>query len=286
VDRVAVFDLPCLAMLPPPFIDFIVCDQLAEGVLLAGCRQGDCYNRLGIRWTQSRIAGTRDPYLRERVPRERVAFSWAGEPSPAVHAAALRLFCDSLALLPPLQRGNVVEQREVWQGQAGGMRRPLRYATQALVLLLVAGLLAALSAGPPIRLLGPGESVITLSFSHAAKRRQECRPLTNAERALKQPNMQRPTDCPRGRWPVYVELELDEQLVFSGLRQPAGLWKDGVSSVYWRIRAPAGVRQLQARLRDTGRPAGFDYAIMRTVELRPGQNLVVEFDPQQGFEIR
>jgi hypothetical protein len=157
---------------------------------------------------------------------------------------------------------------------------------RTLVLLLITGLIATLSTTPSVRLLGRQESVITLSFTHAAKRRQECRPLTDAERALKQPNMQRPTDCPRGRWPVYVELEFDGRLVFGGLRQPAGLWKDGVSSVYRRFRVPAGVRQLRARLRDTGRPAGFDYETTRMVDLRAGQNLVVEFDPQQGFEIR
>jgi ferredoxin/coenzyme F420-reducing hydrogenase delta subunit len=285
-DRVAVLDLPCIAMLPPPFIDHIVYDQLAEGVLLAGCRQGDCYNRLGIRWTQLRIAGARDPYLRERVPRERVAYSWAGARSPAVHASTLQQFCDSLAALPRLRRGTVVTKCEVWQARAKRMAWPLRYAMQALVLLLVAGLIAALSTAPSIQLLGPQESVITLSFSHAAKRRHECRPLTDAERARKQPNMQRPTDCPRGRWPVYAELELDDRLVYSGLRQPAGLWKDGVSSMYRRFRVPAGVRRLQARLRDTGRPAGFDYQTARTVDLRPAQNLVVEFDPQLGFEIR
>lgn len=285
-DRVAVFDLPCLGMLPPPFIDFIVNDQLAAGVLLAGCRQGDCYNRLGIRWTQLRIAGVRDPHLRERVPRERVAFSWAGATSPAVHATALQQFCDALAVLPALQRGSVVARRNAWQARAARMPRLLRYATQALVLLVVAGLIAGLSSAPSIRLLGAQEAVITLSFTHAAQRLQECRPLSAAERALRQPNMQRPINCPRGRWPVYVELELDGRLVYGGLRQPAGLWKDGVSSVYRRFRVPAGVRQLHVRLRDTGRHAGFDYETTRAVELRAGRNLVIEFDPQQGFEIR
>jgi hypothetical protein len=85
---------------------------------------------------------------------------------------------------------------------------------------------------------------------------------------------------------VYVELELDGRLVYGGLRQPAGLWKDGVSSVYRRFRVPAGVQQLHVRLRDSGRHAGFDYETRRAVELRAGQNLVIEFDPQQGFEIR
>jgi coenzyme F420-reducing hydrogenase delta subunit len=51
----------------------------ADGVLLTGCGEGDCFYRLGIRWTQQRIAGLRDPRLRARVPRERVATCWTGE---------------------------------------------------------------------------------------------------------------------------------------------------------------------------------------------------------------
>lgn len=285
-DRVAVFKLPCLAMLPPPFVDFIISDRLANGVMLAGCRQGDCYNRLGVRWTQQRVAGERDPQLRERVPRERIALSWAGALAPVVHERALRQFLEALDRLPPPQRGAVAARSEVWQARATPWPRPVRLAAQALLLLAVGGLIGGLSNSPSIRLLGPQEALITLSFTHAGKHRQECRALTAAERAARQPNMQRPWDCPRDRWPVLVELDLDNTLVYRGVRQPAGLWKDGTSSLYRRFRVPAGTQQLRARLRDSGRPAGFDYAATRTLELRPGQNLVIEFDAQGGFEFR
>ena len=75
---VAAVALPCVAMLPPSFIDFVLARGHADGVMLTGCRQGDCHHRQGIDWTRERIAGTRDPYLRERVPRERLATCWAG----------------------------------------------------------------------------------------------------------------------------------------------------------------------------------------------------------------
>jgi quinol-cytochrome oxidoreductase complex cytochrome b subunit/Fe-S-cluster-containing hydrogenase component 2/coenzyme F420-reducing hydrogenase delta subunit len=285
-ERCAVIDLPCVAMLPPPFIDYIVHDHLADGVMLAGCEEGDCFNRLGIRWTQQRMAGVRDPYLRERVPRERLGYSWSAQHAAAGRVTALTRFCDSLAALPPLQRGDHEARRPIWRAPGRRLPRWRRLATWILLLLVPAGLLGEFSAAPSITLLGPQEAVISLSFSHAGKRRQECRPLTSAQRARMQPNMQRPTDCPRGRWPVYVELELDHRLVYSGLRQPAGLWQDGVSSMYRRLRVPAGPQQLNVRLRDSGRAGGFDFQASRSVELRPGQNLVVEFDPQQGFEIR
>ncbi len=70
--------LPCVAMAPPSLIDFIISRDLADGVAVAGCAERDCYNRLGIAWTEARFDRTRDPYLRERVPRERVLSVWAG----------------------------------------------------------------------------------------------------------------------------------------------------------------------------------------------------------------
>ena len=90
---VGVVRLPCTAMLAPSFIDYVISRDLAEGVLLAGCREGDCYHRQGIDWMEARIAGERDPHLRRRVPRERLACSWAGlapADKPLADLAALR----------------------------------------------------------------------------------------------------------------------------------------------------------------------------------------------------
>jgi ferredoxin/coenzyme F420-reducing hydrogenase delta subunit len=75
---VAVLRLPCVAALPPSFLDYILSKGHADGVFLTGCQQGDCFNRHGIRWMELRIAAERDPHLRARVPRERVGRFWAG----------------------------------------------------------------------------------------------------------------------------------------------------------------------------------------------------------------
>ncbi len=68
--------LPCMGMLPPSFIDFVLRRHLADGVMLVGCREGECYNRQGVELTKERIAGTRDPRLRRSVPRERIVTRW------------------------------------------------------------------------------------------------------------------------------------------------------------------------------------------------------------------
>jgi len=77
--HVATLRLPCIGMLPPSFLDFALSGQGVDGVVLTGCGDGDCYHRFGIQWTEDRMAGLRDPYLRKRVPRERLLACWAGE---------------------------------------------------------------------------------------------------------------------------------------------------------------------------------------------------------------
>jgi quinol-cytochrome oxidoreductase complex cytochrome b subunit/coenzyme F420-reducing hydrogenase delta subunit len=76
--KVGVVTMPCIGMLPPSFIDFVLSKKLADGVFLTGCRDGDCNYRLGIKWTDERLAGERDPRIRKRVNQERIGKYWAG----------------------------------------------------------------------------------------------------------------------------------------------------------------------------------------------------------------
>ncbi len=84
-----------------------------DGVFLTGCRANDCYERLGARWTEARIAGERDPYLRARVPRERIASFWAGVDRGAKMAEALEAFRARLRELHVKEAPVVNVQREV-----------------------------------------------------------------------------------------------------------------------------------------------------------------------------
>lgn len=81
---VGVLSFPCIGMLPPAFVDYALRDGRTDGVLIAGCHEGDCQYRLGIKWTEQRIAREREPHLRKRVPLERIQSCWAG-----VHDAGL-----------------------------------------------------------------------------------------------------------------------------------------------------------------------------------------------------
>ncbi len=72
----SVIRLPCVGMLPPSFIDFALARRHADGVMIAGCTEGDCQHRLGNEWTNERMARRRDPYLRRRVNARRLLLSW------------------------------------------------------------------------------------------------------------------------------------------------------------------------------------------------------------------
>ena len=89
---VGIVRLPCTGMLPPPFIDYILSRDLADGVVLTGCAEEACQNRNGIAWTGARIEGERDPHLRKRVPRERILRFWPGRTGATALARAIEAF--------------------------------------------------------------------------------------------------------------------------------------------------------------------------------------------------
>jgi ferredoxin/coenzyme F420-reducing hydrogenase delta subunit len=95
--------LPCVGMAPPSLIDFILSRDLADGVVVAGCAESACYHRLGLAWTQQRLAGARDPYLRARVPRERIATVWASPFEGRRLEQAIARFAQAIAALPPVR---------------------------------------------------------------------------------------------------------------------------------------------------------------------------------------
>jgi ferredoxin/coenzyme F420-reducing hydrogenase delta subunit len=89
---VATLSLPCIGMLPPSFVDYILSRHLAEGVVLSGCSEGECYFRFGIEWTEARLAAERNPKLRQAVPRERIAKVWVGPGGNRALSKAVRDF--------------------------------------------------------------------------------------------------------------------------------------------------------------------------------------------------
>ncbi|HEX7437636.1 MAG TPA: hydrogenase iron-sulfur subunit, partial [Caldimonas sp.] len=96
---VVALDLVCIGQLPPSFIEYAL-RAGASGVVVTGCREGDCAFRLGQRWTEERLLGVREPRLRADAPREALRVVWPSPGAPMAVARALdelRLRCDSAA---------------------------------------------------------------------------------------------------------------------------------------------------------------------------------------------
>jgi len=103
-DDVAVLKIPCVAMLPPSFVDLVLTRDYVDGVFFTGCAGGDCHYRMGMEWEQQRMAGTRDPFLRKRVPHERVCHYWAGLTHNKQLKQELTEFQKKLKIFPPYKR--------------------------------------------------------------------------------------------------------------------------------------------------------------------------------------
>jgi hypothetical protein len=79
---------------------------------------------------------------------------------------------------------------------------------------------------------------------------------------------------------------MNGHLLFTGVEPPAGLWDDGPSTVYKRFAVPAGPAELTVRLRDSGRTQGFDFERSQHLDIKPGENRIVDFHDLGGISIR
>ena len=154
----------------------------------------------------------------------------------------------------------------------------MKYLGQLTAYAIFAGMVGLFSIWPTYRMIDEHEALVSVSFSHAARLLGECRTLTQEELDALPPNMRKPTSCPRGRHPVYLELRSDDEVIFATTAAPAGIWNDGKSNVYHRVRIPAGRHEIFIGMSDSGNGAEFDYRASELLDVIPGQNLVVTFD--------
>jgi len=102
-DSVASISMPCTALVPPAFIDYVLRKDFADGVMISGCCEGDCHYRLGNTWMDQRFSTERMPILRTRVPRERLRVRWLGEQGTSRLAQEIVEFQSELSASDPLK---------------------------------------------------------------------------------------------------------------------------------------------------------------------------------------
>ncbi|HEY1361248.1 MAG TPA: hypothetical protein VGF60_03325 [Xanthobacteraceae bacterium] len=167
------------------------------------------------------------------------------------------------------------------------MSKLLRICGQLAVIVALFAAVAAFADWPVYRQTPRDSGIVMLSFVHSADRRSECRRLSPEEIAKLAPNMRRPLDCPRGRRPVYVELDIGDRVSYRASLPPTGIAGDGPSRVYQRFVVPVGAYDVAVRMRDTARSEGFDHERRARITIDPDQMFVIDFRSEPpGFVFR
>jgi hypothetical protein len=162
------------------------------------------------------------------------------------------------------------------------MTEMLRYAAQGVLYLAFAAVVGYFSTSPAYRLLEDDQALLRLSLLHPGQPRGDCRTRTAEELARMPPQMRTPLDCPRERSPVVVRVELDGHAVIDEAFAPAGLRKDGASAGYRRLPIRAGRHTLRVQLNDDARRSGYPYERVATLDVQPGQIVLIDFNPGKG----
>lgn len=158
----------------------------------------------------------------------------------------------------------------------------MKYLLQFVSYALFAVVVGLFSIWPRYALLQQDEAIISLTFSHAAELIGECRRLSQEELNELPPNMRKPDECPRERHPLILQFGIDGETVYEANLPPSGLWRDGKTDVYRRLRVGAGEHTLFIGMRDSGRTTGFDYQRDFQLSIGPGQNIAIGFDESAG----
>lgn len=149
----------------------------------------------------------------------------------------------------------------------------------AISLAVVLGT-AVLSAWPAWQSLPEDYALVRLSFTQSGVR--SCRDRTEQELAALPLNMRQDQICERRRAPVYVEVEIDGDIVFAENLQPGGLSGTGPSRVYQRFELPAGSYNIALRLRDDPALEDFTSFATKHITLGAGQSLAIDHNAEAG----
>ena len=157
-----------------------------------------------------------------------------------------------------------------------------QFIGQAVVYGAIAAAVGYVSAFPVYHQVPPGLAQVKLALQHGGNRVEDCHKLTPEELAKLPSTERRPIVCSRERLPVLVQISIDGQSLYEQVLEPTGLSRDGVSRAYEKFLVPAGKHVIEAKLRDSKRTEGFDFDQKLATDLKPWQNLAIDFNAEQG----
>ncbi len=242
----------------------------AAGVLIVTCGPGSCQFREGTTWTKLRMGGEREPELR------------AGKVDPS----RVRILS-----LDPAQRSTLAREAAAFrQGTAGGrVRRGYskgRMVAAAVVITAVLGAVTAVASDAPYQAPVPDGPELVVSFAHPGATGEQCRDLTEEEKASRPIHMRQDRVCERGRSPVRLRIAIDGEVVHEQAHDPGGLFGDEHSVAIVRLPITPGRHQLDVAIGETRDPTEWTHSTTESVDIpeRPIRRVLL-FDRSRGFEL-
>lgn len=162
------------------------------------------------------------------------------------------------------------------------MNKVIRIIGQVVLYGLFMAVVGYLSTSPSYNHMAPDTSLIKISLAHTSEPKGECVKQTPEQLAKLPPNMRMPVVCPRERSPIFIEMELDGEVVHTETIMPSGLHNDAAGYTYQKIKVPSGKHRIGVKMRDSVDSDEFDYVVEKDVDMAPAEILVVDFDDKHG----
>lgn len=256
-------EVPCVGWIHPLTLELALRRGGKEAFVVA-CQPGSCRFREGVRWTEMRLDGARSPSLRaDKVDRGRIH---------VLHFDGAR----TRDLVRTLRGGTRADRAPE--------RPPSRHAgwlATGLLAVAVAGGLGAANEWPH-RVAGPASSELVVTFKHPGSISENCRTLSNEEKARMPVHMRRNEICERRRSDVRLRVAVDGDTVVERAYAPAGVWSDGNSVAVERIALAPGEHRVSVAIGDT-HDGEWNHVTEDRVVFGTDARRVLIFDRLSGF---
>lgn len=218
-----IVSVPCAGWVHPLTLERAV-RRGAERVVVVSCRPETCAYREGATWTADRLAGTREPALREAQTANKVEhLALDLHERPALEAA---LF--GAAPTPEARKGRT------------------RWLMGLVVALGFMGLTVGLAELPYFAASAPPELVISLRAAGAVT--EACTRRSPGELAALPPHKRIAEVCERGRADVRLVVVLDGATVHDRAYAAGGAFGDGMTSAVATLEVPPGEHEVSVSL--------------------------------------
>lgn len=169
------------------------------------------------------------------------------------------------------------------------MARTIKYIVSVALALVIPSVLVLVLSDADYTFSDPGKGMLTVSIKAHGQRLVECDEFAVLEaeaekyraqlEETKQAKMKlkKLGDCSRERYPIYVEIYIDGELVSGRYYQPSGWNKDGPSYIFKKYPVEPGVHSVDVLMRDSEELEFFNYTFNQEIRFKPGRLKVISF---------